>query len=77
MIEKEVVFEDKDKRKATIFYIKGDTPKDFFEQAKQLEAELKANTNIDLKINYDIMVFDLKDINKIQPSRTHNMAGMQ
>ena len=77
MIEKEVVFEDKDKRKATIFYIKGDNPKHFFEQAKQLETELKANTNIDLKINYDIMIFDLRDINKVQQTKTLPMTGMQ
>lgn len=74
MIEKEVVFEDKDKRKATIFYIKGENPKDFFEQAKQLEVELKAHTDIDLKINYDIMVFDLRDTSQLpQRNSTHSM----
>lgn len=77
MIEKEVVLQDKERRKATIFYIKANTVKEFFDDADEFAKQLNERTGFDLKIDYDIMVFEMRDPGQIAPKSLSHQHMMQ
>ena len=69
MIEKEVFFEDKENNKGSMFYIKANNITDFFKTAEDIANELNRRTKSNLEIKYDILVFDLKELDDVQHIR--------
>lgn len=57
MIEKEIILQSEDDTKATIFFIRARSVKDFFSTAEEVRNQLNTVTNnkYNLKINYDLM----------------------
>lgn len=69
LIEKEIILQSEDNTKATIFFIRARSVKDFFNTAEEIRSKLNAATNnkYNLKVNYDLMFSNISfpiEINK-------------